>query len=71
MTNDWKDDLLIESLHPPNKGGQHVGMQNYPIKVTHIPSGIVAICGKERSQHKNKNIAISMIEYGLLELKEI
>jgi len=39
-----------------------------PIKLTHIPTGLQAVCGKERSQHKNIIIARAMIEWGLIEL---
>lgn len=59
-------DLKVEALWPPDsKGGQHVGMPSVPIKVTHLPSGLIAIVESERSQHRNRNIAIEMIIGGL------
>lgn len=60
--------LKIESIAPPKQGGQHVGMVSVGVRVTHIPTGIEAACKTERSQHKNRNVALAMIEYGLLEL---
>jgi len=38
------------------------------VRVTHVPTGLVAVCENERSQLKNKKIALSMIEWGLSEL---
>lgn len=46
-------------------GGQHAGSPVADIRVTHIPSGIFAQCGACRSQHKNKEIAMEMIEAAL------
>lgn len=54
----------IECWPPRSQGGQVVGVSS-GIKVTHIPSGLVAIVNSERSQHRNKNIAMHMIEGGL------
>ena len=48
---------------PP--GGQHAGSPRTEIRVTHIPSGIIAQCGASRSQHKNKMVAVEMIEAAL------
>lgn len=50
------------------KGGQHVGCRYYPVKVTHIDTGITAICHSDRSQHVTARIAKEMVEYALLEL---
>jgi len=46
-------------------GGQHAGTPASSIRVTHIPSGVMAECGACRSQFKNKAIAIGMIEAAL------
>jgi protein subunit release factor A len=56
-------DLQIETW-PPNRGGQQAGIST-GVKVTHEPSGLVAICATERSQHRNKQIAMDMILGGL------
>lgn len=57
-------DLLIEIYPPRSLGGQHVGTRP-GVKVTHIPTGLVAICETERSQHRNKQIALDMLMGGL------
>ena len=54
------EDLLIEPYPPRTTGGQIAGY-SCGIKVTHTPSGIVAIVERERSQHRNKNVAVDMI----------
>lgn len=46
-------------------GGQHAGTPVSSIRVTHIPSGVMAQCGACRSQHKNRTIAVGMIEAAL------
>lgn len=61
-------DLKIESGYPKHPGGQSVGMPTPAVRVTHVPTGLVAVCDFERSQLKNKRIAMAMIEYGLAEL---
>ena len=63
MTN--IEDFLIETYPPRNAGGQHVGKLEVGMKVTHLPSGLVAICNTERSQLRNRDVAIAMIEAGL------
>lgn len=61
--------LKIEAgWHTPNPGGQQVGMPGTIVKATHIPTGLVAQCDCERSQMRNKNICLAMLEYGLAEL---
>lgn len=63
-----ESDLKVEAILPETKGGQHVGMYHIPIRVTHLPTGIFAQCEYERSQHKNKDIAMIMVEFGLVEM---
>ena len=55
------DDLIIETYPPRNKGGQHVGVE-YGVKITHQPTGLIAICNSGRSQFTNREIAMHMIE---------
>jgi protein subunit release factor A len=63
-----KDSDLIINFYPPrNKGGQYVGI-SYGIQVIHNPTGLQAIVNTERSQPKNRNVAKSMIEWGLNEI---
>lgn len=61
-------DLIIETVPAQPKGGQSVGIIPTMVQVTHKPTGLVAQCGSERSQMKNRNIALAMIEYGLAEM---
>ena len=60
-----ESDLKIETYPIISPGGQHVSVVRSGVKVTHLPTGLIAISDCERSQLKNKNVAISMIEYGL------
>lgn len=57
------EDLKVEALTRP-PGGQHVGSES-GIKVTHLPTGLTAICRTERSQHRNRSIALDMLLGGL------
>lgn len=66
---DWRSDCHVEVVKPPSLGGQHVGTYSYPIRVTHEPTGLVAECGYERSQHKNKETAMEMIEWALVKMR--
>lgn len=58
-------DLQIEAYDPRPPGGQHVGMTCMGVKITHVPTGLVVICYSERSQHRNKAIALDMLLGGL------
>lgn len=60
-------DLTINPYPPRNQGGQHVGI-SYGIQVIHNPTGLQVIVNTERSQLKNKKVAESMIEWGLIEI---
>lgn len=62
-----EEDLLIEYVKPLRPGGQHVGLPNPEIRVTHLPTGIKIEVGCERSQTQNKKLALSMLEWGLAE----
>ena len=63
----WKDDCKIEVINP-NPGGQQVGLTHRTIRVVHEPTGIVAECGEMPSQFKNRDIAMSMIQWALINL---
>jgi protein subunit release factor A len=49
-------------------GGQQAGTPLSSVRITHIPTGLMAQCGYERSQHKNRQTALSMLEYGLVNI---
>ena len=64
-----ESDFLIEPYPLVKAGGQHVTTTRSAIQVTHIPTQLTVICSHERSQVRNKNFALQMIEYGLTLLK--
>lgn len=66
MTELPSDQLKIETFPPrDDKGGQTVGDSPSGVKIEHIPTGTIAIVQNSRSQHKNRNVALEMIEWAL------
>ncbi len=63
------DDLKVEVFRSSGPGGQHMQKTSSAVRLTHLPTGLVVTCQSERSQYRNKEIALRILQSRVLELE--
>ena len=64
-------DVKFDVFDKPNKGGQHVPSSNYGLSGTHVSTGLIAVCKSEKSQYRNREVVLAMLDAGVKKIEEL